>query len=60
MTESKSGNNVKSAQCSAPIEAQYNLGQASGVNGTPAIVLDDGSMIPGYKPPSELLNILAQ
>ncbi len=60
MTESKSGNNVKSAQCSAPIEAQYKLGQASGVNGTPAIVLDDGSMIPGYKPPSELLNILAQ
>lgn len=60
MTESKTGGAVKSAQCSAPIEAQYNLGQAAGVNGTPAIVLDDGSMIPGYKPPSELVKILAQ
>jgi len=60
MTEAKSGDNVKSAQCSAPIEAQYNLGQASGVNGTPAIVLDDGTMIPGYKPPTDLIELLVQ
>ena len=60
MTEAKSGDSVKSTQCSAPIAAQYNLGQASGVNGTPAIVLADGTMIPGYKPPSDLVQILAQ
>jgi thiol:disulfide interchange protein DsbC len=60
MTESKNGNSVKSAQCGAPIEAQYNLGQASGVNGTPAIVLDDGTMIPGYKPPIDLIEVLVQ
>ena len=60
MTEAKSGDNVKPTQCDAPIAAQYNLGQASGVNGTPAIVLADGSMIPGYKPPKQLLELLAQ
>lgn len=60
MTQSKSGGEVKPTQCSAPIAAHYSLGQASGVNGTPAIVLDDGSMIPGYKPPSDLIEILAQ
>lgn len=60
MTQSKSGGEVKPTQCSAPIAAHYNLGQAAGVNGTPAIVLDDGSMIPGYKPPSDLIEILGQ
>jgi thiol:disulfide interchange protein DsbC len=60
MTDAKSGDAVASTSCSAPIEAQYNLGQASGVNGTPAIVLADGSMIPGYKPPADLLQLLAQ
>ena len=60
MTASKNGESVKPANCSAPISAHYELGQAAGVNGTPAIVLDDGTMIPGYKPPSDLIQLLAQ
>ena len=59
MTASKNGESVKPANCSAPISAHYELGQAAGVNGTPAIVLDDGTMIPGYKPPSDLIQLLA-
>ncbi|SMY37334.1 Thiol:disulfide interchange protein DsbC precursor [Photobacterium malacitanum] len=37
---------------------QYQLGVAMGVNGTPAIVLEDGMMIPGYQPPAALLQLL--
>ena len=38
--------------------AQYQLGSAMGVRGTPAIVTSDGQMIPGYKPAAELAQIL--
>ena len=37
---------------------QYELGLAMGVSGTPAIVLQDGTMIPGYQPPAQLLQLL--
>lgn len=60
MTASKSGDNVKPANCSAPIEAHYELGQAAGINVTPVIILDDGTMHPGYKSPSDLIKLLAQ
>ncbi|NRB23129.1 bifunctional protein-disulfide isomerase/oxidoreductase DsbC [Shewanella sp.] len=58
MTEAKSGKSVKHKQCDAKIAEQYNLGQSFGVNGTPAIILEDGSMVPGYKPPEDLLRVL--
>lgn len=58
MTRAKSGKSVSKARCDAPIAGHYNLGQAAGVTGTPAIVLDDGTMIPGYKPPQDLAQIL--
>ena len=35
-------------QCSSPVAAQYNLGKRLGVNGTPAILTEDGTLIPGY------------
>jgi thiol:disulfide interchange protein DsbC len=38
-----------------PVEREYNLGQAIGVRGTPAIVTDGGDYISGYLPPRELL-----
>lgn len=40
----------------SPVAREYALGQDIGVRGTPAIVLDDGEMLPGYLPP----NMLAQ
>lgn len=60
MTTAKSGNRVNAESCDAPILAHYNLGQAAGVTGTPAIVFEDGSMIPGYKPPQALLQDLSR
>lgn len=40
--------------CEAPIEAQLALGSEFGVRGTPAIILQDGELLPGYMPADEL------
>lgn len=58
MTEAKAGGNVKSASCDIDIAKQFQLGQAFGVNGTPAIVLENGVMVPGYQPPADLLRTI--
>lgn len=58
MTEAKAGKSVQHKQCDAKIAEQYNLGQSFGINGTPAIILEDGSMIPGYQQPKDLLRAL--
>jgi thiol:disulfide interchange protein DsbC len=34
------------------------LAHSFGVNGTPAIVLDDGRLLPGYLAPQQLLAVL--
>lgn len=60
MTSAKAGERQPDRKCSAPIAGHYNLGQATGVTGTPAIIFEDGSMIPGYKPPTELSLLLNQ
>lgn len=42
------------------VEDHYALGQDVGLTGTPAIVLEDGSLIGGYMPPEALANRLEQ
>ncbi|GHB16948.1 DsbC family protein [Salinicola rhizosphaerae] len=46
------------ANCSAPIAKQYQLGVESGIQGTPAIVLPSGRMVPGYLPAKRLASML--
>ncbi len=50
---------VTPAQCDNPVKRQYELGQALGVRGTPAIYLENGEQLPGYVPPDTLLQALA-
>ncbi|SFU27250.1 bifunctional protein-disulfide isomerase/oxidoreductase DsbC [Xenorhabdus koppenhoeferi] len=45
-------------ECKIDIAKQYQLGLQFGVQGTPAIVLNDGSVISGYLPSKDLLAIL--
>jgi len=45
---------AKSGECGAPIAQEYDLGKSLGVSGTPAIVLEDGRLFPGYLPADEL------
>ena len=49
---------VEARQCVNPVESHYATGRRIGVNGTPTIVTDDGTVIPGYLPPKELLSQL--
>ncbi|WP_136249305.1 DsbC family protein [Halomonas borealis] len=44
--------------CDNPVEEQYHLGMQLGVQGTPAIVLPDGRMVPGYVPAERLASLL--
>lgn len=55
LTNAKAGKDPGNAECANPIEAQYHLGQKVGVTGTPSIVMADGSFMPGYVPPQDLL-----
>lgn len=54
MTALKSGLNIPMADCDNPIASQYELGQKVGVTGTPAIVTEDGRLLPGYMPAAQL------
>ena len=54
MTSAKAGEEMAPVQCDNPVAEQYQLGQAMGVSGTPALLTADGQLIPGYVPPSQL------
>ena len=58
MTRSKSGENLPNASCDNPIKEEYELGQLLGVQGTPAIIMEDGAMLPGYVPAARLVKVL--
>ena len=54
MTKAKQGEALASKSCDNPVQEHYYLGQAVGVRGTPAMLLQNGKMIPGYVPPKKL------
>lgn len=58
MTRAKSGIQVDLKKCDNPVAEHYKAGLAVGVSGTPAIVLDNGTLMPGYLPPDALLQRL--
>ncbi len=51
------GKEIKSAKCENPVSKQFSMGQSIGVNGTPAIVLEDGQVIPGYQPAPQVAKL---
>ena len=60
LTLAKLGNEPEPKQCENPVAEQYNLGVALGVTGTPALLMSDGQLIPGYVPPEKLRERLDQ
>jgi thiol:disulfide interchange protein DsbC len=55
LTLAKLGREFETSKCDASIIAKhYVLGQDIGLNGTPAIVLENGTLIAGYLPPAML------
>jgi thiol:disulfide interchange protein DsbC len=59
LTRAKNGENVKSTKCPTHIISRdFDLGQKLGVDGTPAIFLPTGELLPGYSPPAELVKYI--
>ena len=60
MTRAKRGEEISGAKhcANSPVARQYELGQEVGVRGTPAILLENGEMLPGYLPPQSLVKHL--
>lgn len=55
LTDAKAGKDVKAPSCGAtPVAAEYQMGNRIGVRGTPAIMTEDGTLLPGYVPAAEL------
>lgn len=58
MTRAKNGEKLAPGDCDNPVLEQFALGQQLGVTGTPALVLDDGRLLPGYLPAERLAQVL--
>jgi len=58
LTEAKNGEELPAGKCANPVKQHMELGELMGIRGTPAIVLDNGQMIPGYVEPKKLAALL--
>jgi thiol:disulfide interchange protein DsbC len=52
------GQSVKAASCADPVARHQALGSQMGVNGTPAIILPSGVLLPGYGKAEEILKAM--
>lgn len=60
MNQAKAGRKVAPAECANNVAEQYETGQSFGISGTPAIVLPNGTLIPGYQPAEALMATLSK
>ena len=59
LTRAKNGEELKAPKCPTDIiRRDFELGQKLAVDGTPAIFLSTGEMLPGYAPPGQLMRYL--
>jgi thiol:disulfide interchange protein DsbC len=59
LTRAKNGEEVKAPKCPTHIvNRDFELGQKLAVEGTPAIFLASGEVLPGYAPPGQLMKYL--
>ncbi len=54
----KSGGGVEKKTCDNPLAKHKQVARQIGVTGTPAIILEDGSLLPGYVPIKQLVKVL--
>lgn len=60
LTKAKKGENVESKQCDNPVKEHMELGTALGAQGTPMLVTEKGTVLPGYVPAPQLAKLLAR
>ena len=59
LTALKRGEGIPETYCeNHPVSEQFELGQLVGITGTPAILLSNGRLLPGYVPPDDLAALL--
>jgi thiol:disulfide interchange protein DsbC len=58
LTLAKAGEDIAARKCDNPVQDQYELGSMLGVTGTPALILDNGELLPGYVPAKRLAQAL--
>lgn len=56
----KAGRAVDPRQCPNPVADHYRAGREIGISGTPAIVLSDGTVVPGYVEPARLARMIEE
>ncbi|KOC89739.1 bifunctional protein-disulfide isomerase/oxidoreductase DsbC [Winslowiella iniecta] len=52
------GDEVQPVDCKINLDEHYKLGVLYGIQGTPAILLENGMMVPGYQGPQEMKQLL--
>jgi thiol:disulfide interchange protein DsbC len=60
LSELKKIKHVKDDSCKDSIKEHMKVANIVGVTGTPTLVMDDGSVLPGYLPPQRLYQALEQ
>ncbi len=58
MDKAKSGEDLETKTCDNPISKHQALATELGIRGTPAIMLESGTMLPGYVPSSKVIEKL--
>lgn len=53
-TQAKAGADIPETSCENPVDEHMALGQLLNVRGTPALILEDGQLLPGYIPAARL------
>ena len=60
LTRAKSGENLARKSCKNPVDEHMELAAAMGANGTPMIVTEKGTILPGYVPAAQLTKMLEE
>ncbi len=58
LTAAKSGASVPAKTCENPVKAHFDMGNRIGVQGTPSILLEDGTELGGYAPADQIVQAL--
>jgi len=60
MTKAKNGEDFEQSKCDSPVDSHMKIAADIGISGTPTIILEDGTLMPGYVPAARLLRTLEQ
>lgn len=58
LTQAKNKQNLPTLECDSPVLEHYRIGNRFGISGTPALVLPDGQVVPGYLDVDRLTAVL--